>query len=246
MQKSNVTLDYRNSHLTKGSTYNDALESNPWDSYMTRMETRIITSILSNIGSISKSLDFACGTGRLTKTIENFSDQSFAIDVSQSMVDQAKKDCKKTTFIIGDITKDKIDIDPVNLITSFRFFGNAQDELRISVLKALNQYLDKDGYLVINNHRNPWAISSISLRLAGINDGTDLNYFKLKSLLQNCGFTIKNTYGIGGWVIRNKFKTDTGILQSRASQLLEPLSSFSPIVPLCPDMIIVAKKQESL
>ncbi|MEE9355075.1 MAG: class I SAM-dependent methyltransferase [Methylococcaceae bacterium] len=236
-----MTSDYRNSHLTKGNTYNDSLANSPWTSYMTRMETHIVTSILSSIGEIPRSLDFACGTGRLTKTIEKFADNNIALDVSQSMVSQAKKECKKTKFIIGDITKEKIDIDPVNLITSFRFFGNAQDELRIAVLEALNRLLVDDGYLLINNHRNPWAFSSISLRLAGKNEGMDLSYFKLKSLLRQCGFTVKKTYGIGWWVARSKFKTEA-VLQSRTGRFLEPLSNFPPVIPICPDMVIVAQK----
>lgn len=209
---------------------------------MTKMETSIITTILSDIGKIPRSLDFACGTGRLTKTIEEFSDQSFALDISPSMVEQAKNVCEKTTFFLGDISQEKIEIDPVNLITSFRFFGNAQHKLRIEVLEALNKYLVQDGLLIINNHRNPWAISRMSLRLAGINEGLDLNYFKLRTLLQQCGFTIKKTYGIGWWVLRSKFKTEA-ILQSGTSKFLESLSNFSPIIPICPDMIIVAQKQ---
>jgi SAM-dependent methyltransferase len=209
---------------------------------MTGMETSIMTSILSGMGGIPRSLDFAAGTGRLTKVVEKFSDQSFAIDISQSMVEQAKKDCKKTTFFIGDITRERIDIDPVNLITSFRFFGNAQDELRIAVLEVLNRYLAQDGYLIINNHRNPWAINSLSLRLAGKDEGMDLSYFKLKSLLQACGFTIKKSYGIGWWVVRSKFKTEA-VLQSSAGRFFESLSNFPPILPICPDMVIVAQKQ---
>ncbi len=238
----NVISDYRDSHLTKGSTYNNSLANNPWDNYMTGMETSIMTSILSGMGGIPRSLDFAAGTGRLTKVVEKFSDQSFAIDISQSMVEQAKKDCKKTTFFIGDITRERIDIDPVNLITSFRFFGNAQDELRIAVLEVLNRYLAQDGYLIINNHRNPWAINSLSLRLAGKDEGMDLSYFKLKSLLQACGFTIKKSYGIGWWVVRSKFKTEA-VLQSSAGRFFESLSNFPPILPICPDMVIVAQKQ---
>lgn len=239
-----MTSDYRNSHLAKGNTYNDTLASGPWDSYMTSMETSLMESILSGLGKIPSALDFACGTGRLTKTIENFVNQSFAVDISQSMVEQAKKDCKKTKFFIADISREEIDIDAVYLINSFRFFGNAQNELRLAVLKALNRYLVQDGYLVINNHRNPWAINSISHRLAGKGEGIDLSYFKLKSLLRKCGFTIKDTYGIGWWVVRSKFKTEA-TLHSRFSGFLEPLSSFSPFVPICPDMIIVAQKIES-
>lgn len=237
--------DYRDSHIVKGKAYNDTLANNPWDDYMTNMETSLMISILSGLDKIPRSLDFACGTGRLTKTIEKFSDQSFGIDISQSMVEQAKNDCKKTKFFIGDISQEKIPLDPVDLITSFRFFGNAQDELRIAVLEALNRYLVQDGYLVINNHRNPWAINSISQRLAGKGEGIDLSYFKLKSMLQRCGFAIKETYGIGWWVVRSKFQTET-VLQSRIGRMLEALSSFSPIVPICPDAIIVAQKNKSI
>ena len=39
-----------------------------------------------------------------------------------------------------------------DLVTSFRFFGNAQDELRSSALAAINRHLRPQGYLIINNH----------------------------------------------------------------------------------------------
>jgi hypothetical protein len=55
------------------------------------------------------------------------------------------------------LTTTNLDIGQFDLVTAFRFLGNADDQLRRSAMDALRVRID--GYLLINNHRNPVAVS---------------------------------------------------------------------------------------
>ena len=72
----------------------------------------------------------------------------------------ARKKLKRTEVIETDITAENV-LKPrkFNLITAFRFFLNAEPELRSAAIKAITELLDKDGYFIFNNHQSsgsPW------------------------------------------------------------------------------------------
>ena len=120
-------MDYRESHKQRGSSYDKYLADEPFSAYMTEIEhnllRRIIPSLFSN--TLPTYLDFACGTARITSVVSPLTKLSFGVDISESMLEKAKDKCQNTNFIHKDITKDSLDIEQVDLITSFRFFGNA-------------------------------------------------------------------------------------------------------------------------
>ena len=236
--------DYRNSHLEKGTDYDSDLAQGYFNSYMTEREhivlDRIITHKFPN--GIPRYLDFACGTGRITAHLASNSAESYGIDVSENMQVVARKKCPKTRFILQDITSEPLKIDPVDLVTAFRFFGNAQDELREHVLEELSCIVKPGGYLVFNNHRNPWSIHNILLQLCGNIVDVDLSYKKISKLLKQAGFSIERTYGIGAWYIMHRLNTPA-VMSSRLVRIIEFISLFKPLGPFCPDAIIVAKKQ---
>ena len=98
----------------------------------------------------------------------------------------------------ADITKLEVDLGRFDLVTSFRFFGNAQQELRMAVLLALHRLLRPKAYLSINSHRNPHSIVEIfNSATGGRNQSMDLHYFKLKRLPQASGFAIVHRRPIG-------------------------------------------------
>ncbi len=236
-------MSYRNSHVKKGKDYDDFIKNQPFDAYMASVEAELLTKIITTNykESVPRYLDFASGTGRIIELLEKYAKKSISIDISKEMQEQAKKKCKVTEFICADITQENISIEPVDLITAFRFFGNAENNLRMSVLKLLNTYLKENGMLVINNHRNPLAIKNILHRITGGNRDLDLSYFKLRSLLEQCGFKIIKTYAIGAWILRDKYAQS---LQpdSKLTNRLESAFRSGKFSILSPDMIIVAKK----
>jgi SAM-dependent methyltransferase len=235
--------DYRLSHLDRGDTYDRYLAETPIDSYMHEMESRIVRRAVPALfdGPIPRYLDFACGTGRMTSVFEPMAETAFGIDVSESMVSQARGKCPRTQFRIHDITQSPPDIAPVDLVSSFRFFGNANDDLRVAVLDALNRLLLPGGYLVVNDHRNPQAIHHLLYRLTGGTETVDLSYFKMRRLLRAAGFAIQRSYGIGWWIVRSGLARQE-MLDSALGRFLEPVSRLPFLAPICTDMVIVARK----
>ena len=235
--------DYRNSHLRKGKDYDRDLSHGDFDTYMTHLEGKILSKVVSQLfpSGIPRYLDFACGTGRITQQMEPLAKASYGVDVSPSMMEQARRKCPRTTFFLRDITAEKLDIPSVNLVTAFRFFGNAQDDLRRSVLKALHGLLAHGGYLVINNHRNPGSINNRLLRLRGESFEENLSHGKLRRLLGDAGFSIERTYGIGLWMVLGRLNRPE-VFSSRLVQVVEPLSRIGPMGAFCPDAVIVARR----
>jgi ubiquinone/menaquinone biosynthesis C-methylase UbiE len=158
-------ISYRDSHKreSKVAEYEACYQNNSWYRFLWSREQEIILRIVDKYlkGKDIYLLDFACGTGRITKFLENRVKTSTGVDVSTSMLAVAVKKLKRTELIKADITgKNILKPRKFNLITAFRFFLNAEPELRSSAIKALADLLDEDGYLIFNNHQNsgsPWV-----------------------------------------------------------------------------------------
>jgi len=155
---------YRDSHKypTKGVTYDEHYETIPWRRFLWSREQEVILRILEKYfaGKDIHLLDFACGTGRITSFLENRVKTSTGVDVSSSMLAIAREKLKRTEIIEADITSGNVLRGrKFNLITAFRFFLNAEPELRYAAIRAIVTLLAQDGYLVFNNHQNlgsPW------------------------------------------------------------------------------------------
>ena len=79
-------------------------------------------------------LDFACGTGRILEYFAGRVDSSTGVDVSDSMMEVAGRWPPKAELIEADLTQNDVLGDRrFNLITAFRFFPNAEPELRQAV-----------------------------------------------------------------------------------------------------------------
>ncbi len=242
------TGDYRTSHLKSGASYDDYIADTPFDAYMARWEKEHLVRLANELfpDGIPRYLDFACGTGRITQTVEPLARESHGVDVSEGMLVIARAKCSATRFQQADLTRGQLDLGSFDLVTSFRFFGNAQDDLRRSALATMNALLREGGYLVINNHRNPHSIMEVLHRVSG---GTphemDLHWFKLRRLLHQHGFTITRQCAIGFWIFRAKL-ADERLAGPGAGRLLESLLGHSFAVPFAPDAIIAARKTRTV
>ena len=236
-------MDYRNSHKSKGAHYDETIFSTPFDAYMDRWETYHLARILPRLFpvQIPRYLDFACGTARIAQRIESLALESFGVDVAESMLHAARQKCRNTQFICADLTQGDTLPGPFDLVTAFRFFGNAQDELRAAALTAINRRLRLGGYLIVNNHRNPCSCLGLAYRLAVGTHEMDLSYFKLRKLLWQHGFEIAYRYAIGFWLFRFKL-TNAQFLESARAEKLERLLQHSWLTPFSPDALVVARK----
>ena len=151
-QEGNTAQKYETGEYAAG-TYSDLL----W-----RIEQEQLRAIVSDLRSVKpriEALDFASGTGRITAFIEDQVDAVTGIEISQAMCDIAVKKVKRAKILCADIlTADGPVEAKYDLITTFRFFLNADPPLRLVAMKALAARLrDKQSLLVFNNHGNLWS-----------------------------------------------------------------------------------------
>jgi predicted TPR repeat methyltransferase len=200
-------ISYRESHKyqSKGAEYEEYYQNKAWQRFLWSREQKIILKILEKHfkGSDIHLLDFACGTGRITEFLENRVKTSTGIDVSGPMLAVARRKLKRTEIIETDITAENI-LKPrkFNLITAFRFFLNAEPELRSAAIRAIAELLDEDGYFVFNNHQNsgsPW----IKIRheyYQKKNPEATFNIMsieQMKNLVEQAGLDIIEIYPVG-------------------------------------------------
>ena len=239
-----TTDDYRLSHLERGGNYDALLAQTPFDAYMAGWEHRHLPRIVRQLfpDGVPRYLDFACGTGRITSTIAPMCRQSTAVDISASMLDVARQKLPGTTFHLYDLTQADPDLGSFDLISSFRFFGNAQDELRDKAMQALVKRLAPDGYLLINSHRNPRALYALLDRLTGGDAGVmDLHLPKLRGLLRRHGLRIKLLQPIGAWMYRSSLLGCVAPGDARAIAN-ERRFGHSALAAVAPDVIVVAQR----
>jgi SAM-dependent methyltransferase len=159
-----TTEDYRDSHSAKGYGigYQDAFDSHPYRKYTWGTEKAILDSIIEGNREVLRYLDFACGTGRVLRHLEQKVGNATGVDVSEAMLTVARKQSVRASIVCADITKDNPFADSTfDLITSFRFFLNAQPDLRRAVAKQLASLMTEDGHLVFNNHNNTTSIANV-------------------------------------------------------------------------------------
>lgn len=243
-----VAEDYRQSHADKGEDYDRFIEGTPFDAYMAEWEARQLQQILPRLfpAKDARHLDFACGTGRIIATVAPHCRESTGVDISPTMLEVARAKCPAVTFVHADVTSSPVDLGaPFDLITAFRFFGNAQDELRARVLARLNHYLRGGGILIINSHRNPAALKNVLHRLTGGKDELDLTHEKLERLLNTHGFETVLRRPIGFWIFRNAIASRPE-LSAVSGERYERWFSHPAFVNRSPDAIVVAKKIKKL
>ena len=200
-------MSYRDSHqyTAKGAEYERHYETQAWEKFLWSREQEILLEILAKYfaGNDVHLLDFACGTGRITSLLEDRVTTSTGVDVSGSMLAVARQKLKRTQIIEADITAENI-LKPrqFNLITAFRFFLNAEPELRSMAIRKLAELLTEDGCLVFNNHHNlgsPW-IKLLYARHERKNPEGIFNVMsieQMKDLVESAGLAIVELYPVG-------------------------------------------------
>ena len=199
-------MDYRDSHLNKGIEYDEKFKDNSYRSLLWDIEKKILKKFISKYFSkpIENYLDFACGTGRVLSFMGQYSNNSIGVDVSESMLSVARDNVKESKIIFGDITKDSTILNNLefDLISAFRSFPNAQNELCVETLMIFNKILKNEGYLVFNNHRNHHNLIINRLKrfikfLINKKHTIIFSESEVKQLLYKCGFKIVKKYHSG-------------------------------------------------
>jgi predicted TPR repeat methyltransferase len=124
------------------------------------------------------------------------------VDVSEAMLEVARQKLQRTQLYKVNVVQESIFPEhKFNLITAFRFFVNAEPELRVAALRALKPLLAQDGFLVFNNHQNfdsPYMRLAVAYaRWRGCSPFNTLCLAQCRALLAEVGFEIVRLYPAG-------------------------------------------------
>lgn len=197
--------DYRSSHAGPGSfsdAYDEKLFSpGTYDSRVWEEEKVLLDRIVDAWVPVrERYLDFACGTGRILAHLEQRFDSSVGLDISESMLTEARRKVRKATLIAGDATRSP-DLVPgaFDCITAWRFFLNAQPELRDEAMHVLAGKLrTPESTLMFNVHGNRastrWVMVTLD-RLRGRHNNA-MSVGDVRRLVRKHGLTIVDWQGI--------------------------------------------------
>ncbi len=234
-----MTLEYRHSHTAEnfGTTYEDSFKRKNYKNFIYQWEREVVSQIFRDCKP-DNYLDFACGTGRITRIAEGLVDNINGVDVSESMLGVAREQVKSANFILEDITRGEFKPErKFDFVSSFRFFTNAQPSLRKEVFESLLDLMTDDSYFLFNLHMNSTSSFALAARgyetLFGKREG--FNHLDLKTmdrdfqLLKHFDVVSVHTKGVLPVVREGKERSNTffrvvGGVESVASYL--PLHSF--------------------
>ncbi len=202
--------DYRTSHasLRKGAEYHAKFSTNPYRAMMWEFERRLLSSIVRRLAPpCARYLDFACGTGRVISHVAPAVASSTGVDVSEGMLAIARAELPNCRFVCGDLTRsNELKDEKFDMITAFRFFANAEDDLRRDAILSLAERLAPCGYLVFNNHKNA---SSIVYAFAALirRRQRNMSHREVLELVEHAGLRIVESHHIGVFPANDKVRT---------------------------------------
>lgn len=177
------------------------------------LEKLILEKLFAGINSQDKTvMDFACGTGRWTEFLEKHFKQTIGVDVSENMIEIARQKCKRASFFLADITSENADRElqdkQSDVITAFRFYKNAQKQLRQQATVAIPKYLKEDGLFIFDLHLNTFSFMGILasiIRILRLNKLLNIGELTvrtislgdIKRLFKNSSLKIIDYYGMG-------------------------------------------------
>ena len=97
------------------------------------------------------------------------------------------------------------------------------------------------GYLLLNNHRNPYALASVAGALRGRPLTGDLTYATLRSSLTAAGFRVVAQRPIGAWMFRAALLEEADRPPGREATL-ERIFGGALWAPIAPDLVILARR----
>ena len=115
------------------------------------------------------------------------------------MLALAKGNLKQAKLIEGDVTQNKDLVSgPFDLVTSFRFFLQAEESLRFEVLKWMRTVIADDGYFIANFHMNPTSVRGAIRKVQAQVKGKtcrQLSIGYVEQMLFDHGFEIEELIG---------------------------------------------------
>ncbi|MGI9612068.1 MAG: class I SAM-dependent methyltransferase, partial [Acidimicrobiales bacterium] len=200
-----MTDTYRSSHrgADKADSYEQDYEQGFLAEFWRNVERPLLMDMLHEIypeGLGSRDhLDVACGTGRILAAIAPETRTSTGIDISPDMLRHAVRRAPEAIVEVADVTKLEL-VETVDIVTAFRFFLNAEDELRRDALQTIWNALRPGGFLIANSHASPRSAIGVYRRVSrklGRTADNTMAHDDFAAMLVDAGFepAAGRTYG---------------------------------------------------
>jgi SAM-dependent methyltransferase len=193
---------YRSSHAAPeaGRIYDRTHEVGYYAALWSKIEKPLLQAVLQELGGAQrKCLDFACGTGRITNVAADYFGEVVGVDVSAAMLARARG-AHNVRLRQMDITRESLG-ETFDVITAFRFFLNAEQQLRKEALEAMREHLNPAGRLVCNIQMNATSPIGMASRLANRLPWSPvrntMSADELSTLLKSAGLTVEHVTGYG-------------------------------------------------
>ena len=156
-------LDYRECHLhdDAAGAYHDVYASGYYAAQWRQLEQPWLARLFAERkqAGAQRMLDIACGQGRIALVGARYFDHVQGFDVSESMLARARQSLSDdlqlaaadVRFEVGDVRTFAAK-KPFDVVTAFRFFLNAEDELRLDALRCARRNLAPGGVFIANVH----------------------------------------------------------------------------------------------
>lgn len=171
-----------------------------YDDYVWSLERPVLLDVLrrerERRGRL-RVLDFACGTGRILRALADVTDELTGVDISPEMAKRAALTSPKALLKTGCVLTESLLTGPYEAATVFRFFLNAQEELRVPVLRRIREHMEPGALLVFNNHGHFPSLRSLTVRVPKPRKEppNELRHRDIVDLLRASGFHIEARYG---------------------------------------------------
>jgi SAM-dependent methyltransferase len=158
--------DYRHNFQGKAEAqqyrnmYERGYDAKVWEA----IEMPLLERLLQPLGGSDRGcLDFACGTGRISRVAARFFGYVAGVDVSAEMLRQASVP-KNVELIHTDITRSPLS-QTFDVALAFRFFLNAEPQLRVDALRAIAGHLNVGSRFIFNIHLSDTSPMGLAYRL---------------------------------------------------------------------------------
>jgi ubiquinone/menaquinone biosynthesis C-methylase UbiE len=193
-------LDYRECHLHVDAVqaYRDLYAAGYYAAQWRQLEQPLLSRLFLNLkeNGSRTMLDIACGQGRIARLGAKYFERVHGFDISPAMLAQAKQSfgddaslaVADVSFELGDVRTFTAD-QPFDVVTAFRFFLNAEDDLRLDGLRCARRNLMPGGTFIANVHvaaTSPLAmfygLSNTARRLLGKSSTAVRNSISVRQL----------------------------------------------------------------
>jgi len=118
------------------------------------------------------TLDFGCGVGRLAIPLASRSERVIAMDISDSMLEETRKNCDKRNIVNVKYVKSddelSVVVAPVDLVHSFIVLQHIAERRGTKIITRLAESVATGGYLAVQfytmSNANPLVRTAVKLR----------------------------------------------------------------------------------